>query len=436
LNKITYRPGCTPVQTLNNLKSALATIDRTEQCAVLWFAEIRRRRLFRLFGYSSMQQFAALELDFSRTRTGDYLQLAAKLDQLPKLRASLMDGKLGYTKARELIKVATPRNEEAWIQIAMSQSRTRLREKVRRVKHKAARRRAQPEPGETKGTKTHSPGADMSTEGDSPGANTPTTDSPPDGAPGANPPEDQALLEEVPVHMYVEFMPEQYARFEALTGRLQKHGHRTTGSGRAQVILDALEALVAEEEAGGSGTSTSASSSQESDSGERARRRAADESRTEDQSPLPGRAAAAENPPQQARVRQGPPVQIHVFHCPKCKGSTVRTSRGHIPISPSTFERLACDARIAQPGKPNKANVPGRVRALVLQRDGYRCQAPGCRHIHHLEIHHIVPRHKGGSNKADNLITLCSGCHRIWHEKGGPPPGWLPPGRKPGGTGP
>ncbi|MBO8443020.1 MAG: HNH endonuclease, partial [Spirochaetes bacterium] len=34
----------------------------------------------------------------------------------------------------------------------------------------------------------------------------------------------------------------------------------------------------------------------------------------------------------------------------------------------------------------------------------------------HLEVHHIRQRKDGGSNSPDNLITLCHGCHRAWHE--------------------
>lgn len=47
-------------------------------------------------------------------------------------------------------------------------------------------------------------------------------------------------------------------------------------------------------------------------------------------------------------------------------------------------------------------------------RDNYRCQCCGkkdCR----LEVHHLLPRSKGGSDKLANLITLCSECHHLAH---------------------
>ena len=54
------------------------------------------------------------------------------------------------------------------------------------------------------------------------------------------------------------------------------------------------------------------------------------------------------------------------------------------------------------------------VKAYVKARDGFRCRSCGSRD--HLEVHHIRQRKDGGSNSPDNLITLCHGCHRAWHE--------------------
>jgi hypothetical protein len=33
----------------------------------------------------------------------------------------------------------------------------------------------------------------------------------------------------------------------------------------------------------------------------------------------------------------------------------------------------------------------------------------------HLELHHIIPKSRGGSNDANNLIKLCSKCHGLAH---------------------
>ncbi len=34
----------------------------------------------------------------------------------------------------------------------------------------------------------------------------------------------------------------------------------------------------------------------------------------------------------------------------------------------------------------------------------------------HLELHHIIPKSRGGSDDASNLVKLCSGCHGRAHD--------------------
>ena len=48
----------------------------------------------------------------------------------------------------------------------------------------------------------------------------------------------------------------------------------------------------------------------------------------------------------------------------------------------------------------------------ILERDGWRCQAPGCTSRHHLEAHHIIFRSQNGSDDPENLVTLCHAHHR------------------------
>ena len=47
-------------------------------------------------------------------------------------------------------------------------------------------------------------------------------------------------------------------------------------------------------------------------------------------------------------------------------------------------------------------------------RDGYKCQCCGKKNCR-LEVHHLLPRSRGGSDKLVNLITLCSDCHHLAH---------------------
>ncbi|MFH2052130.1 MAG: hypothetical protein ABIK96_06645, partial [bacterium] len=107
-----FQPGQPAATAHASLKQAVRIMDQARHCAVLWFADIMARGLYRDLGFASIQVYAQQGLGFSRTRTGDFVRMARKLDDLPQIKQSLETGKLGYTKAREIIKVATPATEK------------------------------------------------------------------------------------------------------------------------------------------------------------------------------------------------------------------------------------------------------------------------------------------------------------------------------------
>ncbi len=193
-----FAPGRPAREADHALKSASTAETAARQCAVLWFGEILARGLFRELGYSSMPQYARVELGFSETRISDFMRLARKLDQLPAVKTALPE--IGYTKAREIVAVASPQTEAAWVEAARSGTREQLTAKIKRVKAQARR-----------------PGAALFA-----------------------PPDEPALAAEVPVRISVEFTPEQFARWEALWEQVRKRG--TTGD-RAEILLEALAAL-------------------------------------------------------------------------------------------------------------------------------------------------------------------------------------------------
>lgn len=53
------------------------------------------------------------------------------------------------------------------------------------------------------------------------------------------------------------------------------------------------------------------------------------------------------------------------------------------------------------------------LRRKTLERDSWRCQH--CGRATELEVHHIRSRSALGDDNPDNLITLCSECHRTMH---------------------
>ena len=60
---------------------------------------------------------------------------------------------------------------------------------------------------------------------------------------------------------------------------------------------------------------------------------------------------------------------------------------------------------------PNK--LTNAKRKAIYRRDGFQCAICGTHR--YLQIHHYIPRGKGGSSSPHNLITLCSECHAMAH---------------------
>ncbi len=75
---------------------------------------------------------------------------------------------------------------------------------------------------------------------------------------------------------------------------------------------------------------------------------------------------------------------------------------------PLAWQRCKFEPQRAQDPIP-----PGARRVdPVIERDGYRCAVPGCTSRRNLHDHHIHFRSAGGSDAAENRITLCAFHHQ------------------------
>jgi len=194
------------------MKLAVNTLTQARHCAVVWFAEIVTRKLYRDLGYSSIYQYAEMELEFSSTRTGDFLRLAKKLEELPQLKQDLEQGKVGYTKAREIIKVANSQNEMQWLKEARHSTRDTLAKTVRKAKEEA---KSQARVNRNQGSLLD---------------------------------QTQSILPPAALKHRISFemTTEQYARYEALCEKLYKSGGFAGGCEKAEMILAGLGSLLKE----------------------------------------------------------------------------------------------------------------------------------------------------------------------------------------------
>ncbi len=73
--------------------------------------------------------------------------------------------------------------------------------------------------------------------------------------------------------------------------------------------------------------------------------------------------------------------------------------------------------------RPPRVRKAIKLRYKILDRDDHACQDCGRLPAQgvSLQIHHILPVHKGGKNDEENLITLCVQCHGGRHAMGDAP---------------
>ena len=85
------------------------------------------------------------------------------------------------------------------------------------------------------------------------------------------------------------------------------------------------------------------------------------------------------------------------------------------PPKPKTKKPAATRSQPKPPQDKEKRSrhIAASVRVSVLHRDGYKCVFCGrsAKQVQ-LEVDHIVPFSKGGSNDLSNLQTLCFDCNR------------------------
>lgn len=101
---------------------------------------------------------------------------------------------------------------------------------------------------------------------------------------------------------------------------------------------------------------------------------------------------------------------------------------GGPPVPPSVAARLTCTAGaralVVGPGgtplhlgRRRRGASPAQLLALRV-RDRGRCVVPGCGATRHLDAHHLRPWALGGPTDLDNLALVCGAHHRLVHEHG------------------
>ncbi|MBK7190471.1 MAG: hypothetical protein IPH86_17830 [bacterium] len=216
MNRTIVLPSFAPDQAAEQvdtaLRQALAACDSARECAVLWFAEVQRRALYRELGHASLELYATQALGFSLNRYWQFKRLADDLDRLPVLREAVATGTVGWTKAQQVARVATPQTQVEWVDKAATTGRRELAREVQAART-AARRSV--DPGQL--------------------------EMPPARTPEVAPPVTTISLRADAL---------QLARFEALLEKARKLRVVGPGVDRVDLVLAGLEALLSAEPTG------------------------------------------------------------------------------------------------------------------------------------------------------------------------------------------
>ena len=103
-----------------------------ELCVLL--CELADRRAYTQFQSVNIREYARKHLDLGERRCAELLTLGRRLRSLPELTEVFASGELGWTKAREVARVATPLTCEEWVRRAVGLNSRALEREVAQCK--------------------------------------------------------------------------------------------------------------------------------------------------------------------------------------------------------------------------------------------------------------------------------------------------------------
>ena len=94
-------------------------------------------RGYAALGYGTLAAYGEAELQRTSRQVKDLESLGRRMAELPAVERAFAEGDLGWTKARELLRVVTPDVEEAWVERAKGLTNRQLEEQVARRRARA-----------------------------------------------------------------------------------------------------------------------------------------------------------------------------------------------------------------------------------------------------------------------------------------------------------
>ena len=374
---------------------------------------IEKLKAYEKYGLSGSTHYAVRFMGLSRKEAQTVRRVAARLEDLPRLRQAGMHGEVWWSQLREVVSVATPETDVLWFELCRNLSCQEVRQLVK-----------------------------LTPRGGIPG----TVDSPPERRTSEYrtrfSPEAVTMIErglrllskkEGKSLTFAEGVEKLFARFlgkkryepqsekmreEAWKEDLAERLHQQPLVAKARQMAESLgmldekgnripeepvdfENLGALEQSQGTGDHTCSGS-------------CCHAAATPDGPPLRlvERSASEPTAPKAPHLKPvNPCCSGHeADHSSDCSGQDL------FPILDSSSTRILSHLMAGLRFNP-KARHPSKAqRAALLRRDRHCCRTPGCPNHIWLEIHHIKRFCEGGETLPDYLITLCTRCHKNVHE--------------------
>src|SRR5688500_4548197 len=104
---------------------------QAEHRLAVLLARMQADQRHRELGYVNVIDYAEQELGLGRKTAFALAKLGRELPTAPLVEQALAEGSLGWTKARELLKVVVPETEQQWVDFARTSSSRDLERQVR-----------------------------------------------------------------------------------------------------------------------------------------------------------------------------------------------------------------------------------------------------------------------------------------------------------------
>ena len=106
----------------------------SEVTLMFLLAELEDREVYRDYGCSSIAHYAQFHLRLDARKARELARLGRVMDRLPNLLDAFARGEVEYSQLREISRVATPEDEQRWVELARERTSNQIQRIVARVR--------------------------------------------------------------------------------------------------------------------------------------------------------------------------------------------------------------------------------------------------------------------------------------------------------------